>query len=386
MDFDVEAPAFRRHADQALVASVVLLTGLGMVTLYSASSAYAERWFGDGYYFVIRQGVMAGVGFGLFFLAARVRLDMLRRLVPSLVILAAALCCLTFLPGIGVTKNGASRWIGVGGWSYQPSELVKVVLPLYLAHIFDKKGEQIDSLSRGIAPPVIITTLFALLIYLQNNFSTALFVALNALAIFYFAGVRFRYFLSAIVILAPISTLLVLTREHRALRFLSFLHPEDDPLGTGFQVRASVLTIVSGGFWGKGMGQGTRKIASVPEVHSDFVFSAFAEEWGFAGVVSVLALLGFFAWRGYRAGLRAERRFDRLLALGMVTMILSQALLNIAVVSGSVPPTGVPLPFFSAGGSSLTATLLAAGFVVNVSRKGRAAGPLGAVDDAWEAA
>jgi cell division protein FtsW len=167
--------------------------------------------------------------------------------------------------------------------------------------------------------------------------------------------------------LLPLSTLLIFTREHRLLRLINFIWPESDPQGGGFQVRASLLTIMSGGPLGKGIGQGTRKIASGPEVHSDFIFSSFAEESGCLGVVLFFILFGVFAFQGYQAALRAETTFRRLLAYGMVTMVVSQALLNVAVVSGSLPATGVPLPFFSAGGSSLAATLLMAGLVVNVS-------------------
>jgi cell division protein FtsW len=162
---------------------------------------------------------------------------------------------------------------------------------------------------------------------------------------------------------------MVLTKEHRLRRVISFFWPNWEPQGAGFQVRSSLLTIMSGGILGKGIGQGTRKIASVPEVHSDFIFSAFAEESGFIGVLLLFALFAFFAWQGYRAGFRAATVYRRLLAYGTVTMIVSQALLNVAVVAGSLPATGIPLPFFSHGGSSLLTTLIMAGLVVNVARQ-----------------
>jgi cell division protein FtsW len=152
-------------------------------------------------------------------------------------------------------------------------------------------------------------------------------------------------------------------------RLISYIHPEWDPQGAGYQVRSSLLTIASGGFWGKGIGQGTRKIASVPEIHSDFIFSAFAEESGFLGVTLFFVLFSVFAIQAYRGACKSESAFRRLLASGLVTVIISQALLNIAVVSGSVPATGIPLPFFSAGGSSLATTLVCTGLIVNVSRQ-----------------
>jgi cell division protein FtsW len=278
------------------------------------------------------------------------------------------LCLLTFVPGVGVMKNGAARWIRLGAFSYQPSEMVKLALPLYLAHILDKKQDQINSFTAGILPPTLITVLFFLLIYLQNNFSTALFIAVNALLIFFLAGVKIRYFAAAGVILLPLSSLLVLTKEHRLRRLISFVWPDWEPQGAGYQVRASLLSIGSGGIWGKGIGQGTRKISSVPEIHSDFIFASYAEEFGFVGILLFYLVFILFAIRGYQAAFHSDDRFKRLLAAGLVTMIASQALLNIAVVSGTLPATGIPLPFFSAGGSSLATTLLMAGLIVNVSR------------------
>jgi cell division protein FtsW len=307
-------------------------------------------------------------GVVLFFLSSIISLDFLRKLIKPLVLGCIILCVLTFVPGIGVNKNGAARWIGIGTWTFQPSELVKLVLPLYLAHLFDKKKDNIDVVSSGIIPPALITGVFFVLIFAQNNFSTAVFIALNALLIFFLAGIKFRYFFSALFMLLPTAAVLVLQKEHRIRRFLSFVQPEFEPLGASFQVNASILAINAGGFWGKGVGQGTWKISSVPEIHSDFIFSAFAEEAGFFGILLFCLLFGVFAFRGYAASMRNERPFNRLLGCGLVTMIISQVLLNIAVVSGSLPATGVPLPFFSAGGSSLAATLTMAGLIVNVSR------------------
>ncbi|MFP3043520.1 putative lipid II flippase FtsW [Treponema primitia] len=369
--FDLESAGRKSRADHVLIAAILLLTGVGLVTLYSASYAYGERFFGKGLYFITRQLLYGFVGLGVFFVASWINLEYLRKLIVPMVVVTAVLCLLTFMPGIGVTKNGAARWIRIGSTNtFQPSELVKLTLPFYLAHIFSKKQDRINSLISGILPPTLITLLFFFLIYLQNNFSTALFVAANAVFIFYLAGVRYRYFISGAIILAPISAFLVLTKEHRLRRVISFFIPDWEPLGAGYQVHSSLLSIGSGGLLGKGFGQGTRKIASVPEIHSDFIFSSFSEEAGLAGVFLFFILFVVFAIHGYRAAIKSKDMFRRLLGFGLVTMISSQALLNIAVVSGAVPATGVPLPFFSAGGSSLAITLLIAGLIVNISRNG----------------
>jgi cell division protein FtsW len=371
MGFSVDSAGRKATFDHALIVCVVLLTGAGLATLYSASYAFAELWYkGDRWHFVSRQLALAAAGFVLLFIAANIKMTTLRTSIKFILALAVILCLLTFVPGIGLNINGASRWIGIAGFTFQPSELVKLALPLYLAHIFDKKKEKLDMFLSGILPPTLITTLFFTLILLQNNFSTAVFIAGNALLIFFLSGIKKRYFVSAAVIFMPVSFLLVLTKEHRLRRLISFIWPEWEPLGAGYQVNASVLTISSGGLWGKGVGQGTRKIGSVPEIQSDFIFSAYSEEGGFIGVVIFILAFGFFAWRGYRAALRAGDTFSRLLACGMVTMIVTQALLNIAVVAGALPATGVPLPFFSSGGSSLLVTLAMSGLILNVSRAG----------------
>jgi cell division protein FtsW len=364
-------PAGQKYSyDHLLIAGIFVLTGVGLVTLYSSSYAFAELFTEDHnpYHFISRQIVSSIVGIFLFFLASCVSVKIIRKLVPLLVISSLILCIFPFIPGIGVTKNGASRWIALGDYTYQPSELVKLTLPLYLAHIFDKKKERLNAFPGGILPPALITSLFFFLIYRQNNFSTAVFIAFNALAVFFFAGIGLRYFLCATVMLIPISGLLVFSEEHRLRRFISFIWPDWEPLGAGYQVRSALITIGSGGFWGKGIGQGTRKIASIPEVHSDFIFASYVEEFGFAGVLLFFLLFGIFTIRGYRTALAAEDTFRRLLAFGLVTIISSQALVNIAVVSGILPTTGLPLPFFSAGGSSLFTTLAMTGLIVNISR------------------
>ena len=347
---------------------VILLLGTGLVTLYSASYAFAQRFFKDGNYFVIRQLGYGCLGVVLFIIASKINLEKNRKLLMPFAAFTAVLCGLTLVPGIGIERYGASRWIEIGTFSYQPSEMVKIALPLYLAHLLGKKEGNLDNFYSGILVPVLITALFFLLIYIQNNFSTAVFIVFNAMIIFFLAGTRYRYFLAAAAMIIPVSALLVFTKEHRVRRLVSFLQPQWDPMGAGFQVNASRDAIVSGGFSGKGIGEGTRKIASIPEIHSDFIFSSYVEETGFIGILLFIALFSVFGFLGYKAALKCENTFGKLVAAGFTTMILSQTLLNIAVVSGALPATGIPLPFFSAGGSSLLTTLICAGLIANVAK------------------
>jgi cell division protein FtsW len=367
-NWNMEKPTIRLHYDHCFVITVLLLVGVGIVTLYSASYAFAERFFHDRWYFIVRQAVYALLGLAGFFFVSCFPLEKIRNAIMPLVLVTMLLCVLALVPVIGVTKNGASRWIGIGPWTYQPSELVKLVLPLYLAHIFDKKKDSLGSFWGGIFPPLAVTVAFFVLIYLQNNFSMAVFIVVNALILFFLAGIKMNYFIGTAVIIAPVSLLLILTKEHRLRRVLSFIWPDWEPLGSGYQVRSSLQAIQSGGFWGKGIGQGTRKIASVPEIQSDFIFASYAEEAGFIGVILFLVLIAVFVLRAFDAALKTGDMFKRLLATGIGMMVLSQALINIAVVSGTIPATGIPLPFFSAGGSSLTTTLVMVGLIANIGK------------------
>ena len=349
---------------------VILLLGTGLVSLYSASYAFAVRFFFDGHYFIKRQLVFGCAGIVLFVFFSKINLEKFRKFIIFFVGLAAFLCVLTLIPGIGVERYGASRWIEISSFSYQPSEMVKFVLPLYLAHLLDKKANNLENFYTGVLPPVLVTGLFFTFIYMQNNFSTAVFIIFIAMVIFYLAGMRYRYFLAAVVMIIPVSALLVFTKEYRVRRLISFIRPEWDPLGAGFQVNASRDAIISGGLFGKGIGEGTRKIASIPEIHSDFIFSAYVEETGFIGIILFFVLFAVFAVLGYTVALKCETVFGKLLAASLTTMIVSQVLLNTAVVCGALPATGIPLPFFSAGGSSIITTLISAGLIANVARKG----------------
>jgi cell division protein FtsW len=358
----------RRPGDLLLVLVQVMLVGMGIAMLFSASYPYAQRLFQDPYYFLKRQLLWVLLGTAAAAVSAQLPLDLLRRLVPGLVFLALLLTLLTFVPGLGRPIQGARRWLFFFGLSFEPSELVKLALVLYLASIFSKKQDRIDDAVNALLPPLLVVVVFVTLIYLQNDFSTAFFILVVALAMFLIAQVRLLYFFLLTVLVVPLGGVLLFSKTHRVRRVMAYLNPLADPRGSGYQVIASQTALVNGGLWGRGLGKGIKKLGGLPEAHSDFIFAVVGEEAGFLGALFVLLMFLLLAWRGYSIALRGADSFQRYLAFGLTTVIVLQALLNVAVVAGLVPATGVPLPFFSSGGSSMLVSMVMGGLLLNLSR------------------
>jgi len=360
-----------RRGDWSLSLVLVLMVGIGLATLFSASYYWAESLYGDPWRLVRRQALFVVLGLIFALVASRVPLEWFRKQVIAMLIAGLVLLVLTFIPGLGEEYLGARRWILLFGYSFQPSELIKVVVIFYLAHILAKKEDRLNDTINSIVPPMIVVGVYASIIYLQNDFSTAVFVIAVALIMLFIARVRFRFFIGLAVVILPLAIILLLTREHRVLRILAFIDPEMDRFGSGYQVLAARTALENGGVWGTGVGDSIQKFGSLPEPHSDFVFAILAEEFGFAGVLFVIGLFAAFATKGYQIAIRASDTFHSFLAFGVTSAIVLQALLNMAVVCGLVPATGIPLPFFSAGGSSILMTLLMCGLLLNVDRAQR---------------
>lgn len=353
--------------DPVLAAVILLLVATGVGMLLSASWFRAEQLYNDPLRFVMRQIMWVGVGLLFMFMAYLVPLDMVRRLLPVLVIGTMLLSLLTFLPGVSARYMGARRWIIVFNVSFQPSELVKVVLVIYLAHILARVEGDFSRPLRSLGPPALIVAVFAVIVLRQNDYSTAMFLIFLSLAMFFAAGVPIVHFVRIFVLVVPISVILLFTREHRVRRIISFLNPRFDPAGSGFQVLAARRALEHGGAWGTGIGRGVRKMGGLPEAQSDFLFAVIAEELGFFGVVIMIALFVFLALRGFALARKQTDWFRFLLIYGVTVSIVMQAMINISVVAGLVPATGIPLPFFSSGGSSMVVTLVMCGLLFNAS-------------------
>jgi cell division protein FtsW len=382
--FVAERASSGRKGDRGMLAAIALLAGVGLACLWSASSEYALSLGRSAGYFALRQALFLLPAALLFWLCASVDLDSLRSKTGALTLGSLLFLLLPFVPGLGENRNGATRWIDLGFTTFQPSELWKPACVIYLAHILDKKRDRIEESAGVLIPPFMLVGLGCLLVYAQNDFSTAIVAGLCAIVVFWVAEAPASFFLSLGAAATPLAALSVLTSDFRLKRILSFLFPAYEPHGQGYQVIGSIKAIRSGGFAGTGLGLGSLKRGSIPEVQSDFVFAAWTEETGFVGVLAVLGLFAFLAWRAFKVAFAEEERYRSYLGMGLTFLLCLETLVNVAVVAGALPATGLALPFFSAGGSSLLSTAIACGLLYNLSASGarsRAAFSLGEAAD-----
>ncbi|GHU23398.1 cell division protein FtsW [Spirochaetia bacterium] len=360
----------KQLADFFLVISILLFAGIGFVTYYSASNATQifpnGNIFADG---VSRQITCEFIGIFLFFLTSRFNWEILRRSWMPVVILLfiVLLGFLPKIPVIGNTINGASRWATIG-FRFQPSEFLKILLPFYFAHLADKKQERINNFFDGLLPlgALIVVVLFCLA-FVQSDLSTAVLIGVNLFLMYIFAGGKRSYIISAGIALVIIGILFIINDAERVERVKIFLDSSKDTQDSGYQINQAQQAVRTGSFWGTGLGQRIEE-GAVPESRSDFIFSYYAKRCGFVGVFFFFVLFGIFAFRAYVNALRAGETFRRLFGIGITTMIVTQVIMSVAVTAGALPVTGITLPFFSAGGTSLIVTFAEAGILVNISR------------------
>jgi cell division protein FtsW len=361
---------FHLPVDQTLFAATLALVVLGLWMVFDASyvkTLDSARMGHDAFYFVKKQAVGAIVGMGALFTMMRIGYWRLRSLAVPLMLLGMASLAAVYLPHVGIRENNAWRWLHLGPIKFQPSELAKLTLILYLAALLSRPHCRIQRLSQGLGPPLFITFLYLVLIEREPDLGTAFVLFLAVLTQLFLAGARKRH----IALICVITGLTVLVTGfgwgHRQGRLTAFLHPEQDPKGIGFQVTHSRWAVGSGEWFGVGWGQGKEKYF-LPQSNSDFIFATLAEEFGFVRTAPVLILLCIVGWRGFRIASQTKDRFGALLAAGIAALISWQALINIAVATASIPATGVPLPFISFGSSSLVLLLAGIGILLNIAQ------------------
>ncbi len=354
-------------SDKLLFAALVALSLFGCVMIYSASAVSAGVAGGSPYRFLLKQIIALALGGTAAFTIYRTDYRFFAR--PWVVYLAygaAFLLCAValFSPPI----NAARRWIPFGSFMVQPSEFLKIGLVLLLAYQISRKAQAPGSAERALFPALIFTGLAAGVVLLEPDLGTAACYAMLCAVLLFLAGTPWRYFLAAAAAAVPLFAVLVFSAGYRRARIFSFLRPEADPLGSGFQALQSLIAIGAGGWAGVGLGGSRQKLFFLPYPHTDFIFAIAGEELGFVGAAGIVACFAVVAWRGLRAARRAPDTFAAYLAAGATAMIVVQAAINLGVALALLPTKGIPLPFVSYGGSSLVASWIAAGLILNISQ------------------
>ncbi len=359
----------RRHIDYTLLLTTLLLVAIGITMVYSSSAILARERYDDTYYFLKRQLFSLSIGFGALFAGRSIPLTFYRRFAYPILISAVIFLALVQIPGLGVTAGGATRWISIGSFSFQPSEYAKIALVIFMAYMLDKKENRLKHFGFGFLPPMLISLVLIFLVLLGKDLGNAVLMASSVIAMMFVAGARFSYLVALLLLALPAFYKLIASVSYRRQRILAFLDPWQHRTEAGFQIIQSYLAFQAGGILGAGLGQGRQKLFYLPEAHTDFIFSVLGEELGLWGVLLVLLLFGFWISRALMISWRAQDNFSRYLALGIGLIIGFLAVLNMAVVMGLLPTKGIPLPFISYGGTSLIINLFAVGILLNISRR-----------------
>ena len=349
--------------DFVMFAVIMLLVTIGVIMVLSASAYMAGQNYTK---FFVKQLFSAFVGTIAMVLMQRFDYHNIKKYTKLLMIISVVLLvAVLFFPG----TNGAQRWIPLGPFNLQPSEIVKYVAVLYMAKSMDYKGEKIKNFFYGVLPVLLVSSFFAGLILLEKNLSIASAIMIVTIIMLFAAGSKITQMLILMPPLVGVGVFFIISEPYRLLRLTGFLHPFEDRLGKGYQLVQSLLALGSGGILGVGLGRSRQKALYLPEPNTDFIFSVIGEELGLVGCIFIIVLFIILIWRGIRTAINSKDTYGNLLAIGITSVIAVQAIINIAVVTGSMPVTGVPLPFISYGGSSLLFNMMAIGVLLNISRQ-----------------
>jgi cell division protein FtsW len=363
------------RGDRILVMTVLALLGVGSVTVFSSSTSMSEAWFGSGTAMIASH--LTKVMLGLVLLVVFSRLDyrviVRRRLTVPLVAVATGLLALTLVPDnpLAVTAKGATRWIRVGFMVIQPAEVAKLALVVYIASILSQGEGRIRDYKRGFVPVVTVLGVFSVLLMLQPNFGNVLIMTLVTTTMIFLGGARLSHMTTSGMGAVPLLAFVAVQKPHVVCRLQVFLSPDADPTGAGFQLRQAWLALGSGGLWGRGPGASRQSDFFLPDCHTDFVFAVLGEEFGLLGTLAVVALFGVLVWRGIVIARASRDLFGRYLAVGITAMIGIVAFLNMCVVLGLTPTTGLPLPFLSYGGSAMLVNLAGVGILLSIASRSR---------------
>ena len=361
--------------DPIILISVLLLLGIGLVAVYSASSMLAEARFGDHYFYLKRQAVFCLFGILLMIAAKNINYLVYRKLVYVVLGLSVLLLVLLLIPGLGFKVGGAQRWFRFGLISLQPSEAAKLSLAVFMAYSMSKNVDQMSTFFNGLFPHLLVGSIFVALILLQPDLGTAVIIGTWMLILLFIGGVHLGQLVVLLGLTTPIVFYLISQSTYRLNRWWAFLNPWEDPQGFGFQIIHSFLAFGSGGLFGVGLGNSKQKLFYLPEPHTDFVAAIIAEEAGFIGICILTILFALIVIRGIKIALKAPELFGTYLALAISCMLAVQVIVNMGVVMALLPTKGLTLPFVSYGGSSLVVSLLGMGILMNISRRALGGAP-----------
>ncbi|MDI6741438.1 MAG: putative lipid II flippase FtsW [Smithella sp.] len=356
-----------RLPDIVLLLVTLILIIVGTAMIYSSSSIIALEKFKDGQYFLKKQLVFVVLGLISMMVMTKLPYIYLKKLAYPALALSFVFLLLLFVPSLGMKRGGATRWLNLGGFSFQVTEMVKITMIIFLAHLLTRKACQIKNFARGVLVPLGVTGAVILLVLLQPDFGTAVIIATIFLMMLCIAGAQMKHLLFLVAAFIPIGIALIFYKGYRLTRLLAFLNPWKDPDNTGFQIIQSLISFGSGGAFGVGIGEGMQKLFYLPEPHTDFIISIIAEESGFIGVTIVIIMFALFAYRGFTIAMKAPDFFGTLLAAGLTMVIALEAFINIAGVMGLIPLKGLVLPFLSYGGTAFLMSMTAVGILLNIS-------------------
>lgn len=358
----------RSRPDYVFFLVIAALSLFGLLMVLSAGAVQSFRLKGNGYFYFIQQLESLGLGLVGFYLAQRVDYRWWKKIAGPFMVIAIALLLAVFIPGVGFNYGGATRWINTPGFHIQVAEIAKLALIIYLATWFERKGKHLRDFREGLLPFVGVLGTLAVLVMLQPDMGTMSVIAMIGIVMYFTAGASLRHIAAAGAAALGAVTILIAAAPYRINRFLTFLDPTKDTLGTGYHVQQALVAIGSGGLFGLGFNHSLQKYNYLPEPMNDSIFAIIGEELGFLAALAVIAAFGYLAVRGLKIASRAPDTFSRLVVTGVVTWIVWQGMINIAAMLSLVPLTGVPLPFISLGGSALVVLLTACGIVFNISR------------------
>jgi len=364
-------PGYRSWRFLFLISSMIILTLLGVVMVLSASSVNDLRIFGDTWHHLKRQVLWLLLGIISMSITMRIDYRSIRKLATPFLIFSFLLCLLVLVPGIGIEANGSARWLGIGSFTFQPSEFLKISMVIYLAHLFSDSKKKSEATITSLKKFLLIVGTASALLMLEPDLGTTSIVAAISISILFFSGFKIRHLTVMGLLGVSLLFLASYTSGYRRKRLLGVLDPWQDPTGIGWQALQSAVAISQGGVSGLGLGESRAKWGFLPFAHTDFIFAIVAEELGFIGACLVILAFLSIGLAGLTAAFKAPDNFGQLLAAGITAWISIQAFVNLGAVLGMLPITGVPLPFVSSGGSSLVVTMASFGILLNVARQGR---------------